>query len=77
MPHLVNLDQFHDGETGKIVEFSTTDRKILGKLMSLGIIPGASIRLLRRKPGFVVQSGHTKVALDRRLAASIRVEKFR
>ncbi|MGI6658592.1 MAG: FeoA family protein [Dethiobacteraceae bacterium] len=63
------------GEVGKIVELSLTDRKNIGKMMRLGIIPGVSVCLLRRRPGFILQIGYTKVAVDRRLAALIRVRR--
>jgi ferrous iron transport protein A len=63
------------GQKGKIVELDTADREILGKLMSLGIVPGAQLGMIRRKPAVLLQVGHTKVALDRRLAAHIRVER--
>jgi Fe2+ transport system protein FeoA len=63
-----------EGAYGKIVELATADRKILGKLMSLGILPGATFRLLRCHPGFLLQTGHTKVALDSELANHIFVE---
>ena len=69
-----NLLQCVVGDRGKIVELETSDRKILGKLMSLGIIPGTSVTLLRRSPGFLLQAGHTKVALDRGLAMVIWLE---
>jgi Fe2+ transport system protein FeoA len=63
-----------EGAHGKIVELATADRKILGKLMSLGILPGATFRLLRCHPGFLLQFGHTKVALDSELANYIYIE---
>ncbi|MDW7649813.1 MAG: FeoA family protein [Bacillota bacterium] len=63
------------GDWGDIAELDTFDRTILGKLMSLGIVPGTSVRVLRTHPGFLLQAGHTKVALDRRLAAYIVLEK--
>ncbi|HZK25576.1 MAG TPA: FeoA family protein [Oscillospiraceae bacterium] len=67
------LSELKVGEVGKIVELTTTDRKNIGKMMSLGIIPGVSVCLLRRYPAFIVQIGYTKVALDHKLAVFIRV----
>ncbi|MCR3922214.1 MAG: ferrous iron transport protein A [Firmicutes bacterium] len=68
-----NVNELQVGDVGKIVELATDDRIIYGKLMSLGIIPGISVRLLRRKPNIVLQAGYTKVALDHRLAVFIHV----
>ncbi|NLZ38929.1 MAG: ferrous iron transport protein A [Firmicutes bacterium] len=61
------------GQAGKIVELTTNDRKMLAILMRLGIIPGASLRLLRQKPALVIQIGHSKAALGRDLAAFVRI----
>lgn len=69
----VTLWQMRCGQKGKIVELATYDRTILRKLRSLGIIPGVSVRLLRRFPDFVIEIGYTKVALDRHYAALIVV----
>ena len=63
-----------EGTYGKIVELATSDRKILGKLMSLGILPGTAFHLLRCHPGFLLQLGYTRVALDSELANHIYVE---
>lgn len=65
------------GTRGKIVELATADRRILGKLASLGIIPGASFKLLRHRPVLVLQSGYTKVALDPVLGGYIFIETAR
>ncbi|NLZ92875.1 MAG: ferrous iron transport protein A [Firmicutes bacterium] len=61
------------GEVGRIAELTTSDRKIVAILMRLGIIPGISIRLLRKKPACILQVGHSKVALDYDLAMFIRI----
>jgi len=73
--HRLSLLLCKDGTCGKIVELATGDRKVLGKLMSLGIVPGAFFRLLRRRPGFLLEVGYTKVALDQELARFIIIEK--
>ena len=75
MSELIYLEQMKSGESGKIVELATDNRRILGKLMSLGIVPGLSIRLLRCSPGFLLQAGYTKVALDREFAGFIRIRR--
>lgn len=72
----MKLSQCENGMVGKIVELSTSDRKILGKLMCLGIVPGASFLLLRRHPCYLLQIGYTKVALDSKMACYICVNKI-
>jgi Fe2+ transport system protein FeoA len=70
----VSIVRCRTGGRGKIVELDTQDCTILGKLMSLGIVPGAHVRIMRSRPGVLLQVGHTKVALDRGLAAYILLE---
>jgi DtxR family Mn-dependent transcriptional regulator/ferrous iron transport protein A len=49
-------------------------RRSLGRLTVLGILPGATVQLLQRRPSFLVRAGETEVALDRDVAAEILVE---
>jgi DtxR family Mn-dependent transcriptional regulator/ferrous iron transport protein A len=75
MKNIVTLNQCNENTRGIIVEISSADRRILGKMMSLGIIPGASFILLRRSSGVIIQIGYTKVALDAELAKLIRIKQ--
>ena len=43
------------------------------KLAGLGMLPGVRLVLLQRRPVFVVRIGYTELALDRELAARVRV----
>ncbi|MBS4031859.1 MAG: ferrous iron transport protein A [Clostridiales bacterium] len=75
MKNMITLNQCKENTRGIIVEISSTDRRILGKMMSLGIIPGTTFLLLRRSSGVIVQIGYTKVALDTELAMLIRIKQ--
>lgn len=75
MADIISLVECEAGTSGKVVELVAEDGRILAKLMSLGIVPGVGFTLLRRSPGFVLQAGHTRVALDRTLALAVRVER--
>ncbi len=44
-----------------------------GKLMALGVMPGAVLKLLQRFPAYVIQLGYTQLAIDKETAASIVV----
>jgi len=44
------------------------------KLSALGLVPGVQIVLVQRFPTFVVQVGHSLVAIDRHLASLVQVE---
>ena len=75
MKKTVSLDCCSAGEAGKIVALTTGDCIILRKLLSMGLVPGVKIRIIRCRPSILVQAGHSKVALDRSLAAQIMLEK--
>ncbi len=46
------------------------------KLMSLGIVPGADLRLLQKFPSYVVTVGFTQLALDKETAGLIQVRPW-
>lgn len=70
---MISLSKAVVGAGGNIAKIGTQNRVILGKLLCLGIIPGAEFRLLRKKPAFLLRVGHTLVVLDKDLAAPILI----
>jgi Fe2+ transport system protein FeoA len=56
-----------------VAALATRDPERLQKLMAFGVLPGAPITLLQRRPAFVFQIGQTQVAVDERIAADILV----
>ncbi len=71
MQNIVSLDGCPAGDTGKIVSLVTGNYTILRKLLSMGLVPGVQIRVIRCRPSFLLQVGHSKVALDQSLAKQI------
>ena len=61
------------GEGGQIAYLRMDRPKHLQKLMAMGILPGVSIRLLRRSPSYVFEAGFSQFAVDRDIAADIFV----
>lgn len=61
------------GQSGKIAYLHSKDFKKIQKLMSMGIIPGASIELTRRFPSFVFRVGYSQFAVDEEMAKDIYV----
>ena len=51
---------------------SASDEK-LRKLTSFGILPGVKIKMLQISPTYVVEVGHTQLALDYEIAKNIIV----
>ncbi len=75
MKKRVSLDDCTAGEAGKIVALATGNYIVLRKLLSMGLVPGVQIRVIRCHPSILLQVGHSKVALDQCLAAQITLEK--
>jgi len=41
--------------------------------MAIGVLPGVSIRLLRRFPSFVFEAGYSQFAVDEEIASALYV----
>jgi Fe2+ transport system protein FeoA len=53
---------------------STSESRQSARLVAMGLLPGVSIRLLRRSPAYVFAVGNSQFAVDERLAAQILVQ---
>lgn len=62
-------------EEGRIVFITPRSRGRLEKLSSLGLIPGAIVRLTQKRPSYVLEIGETTLALDEEIANEIYVKK--
>jgi len=60
-------------KTGKISHLETKDPGILQKLLSMGILPGMPVTLLRRSPSYLFEVDQTRYAVDREIANHIYV----
>ncbi|MFA5353324.1 MAG: metal-dependent transcriptional regulator [Thermodesulfovibrionales bacterium] len=74
-PVVVRLAEFEVGQKGKIVFITSSEAARIGRLSSIGIVPGAVIRLLQRRPSIVVQIDETTIAIDPELAREIFIKK--
>ena len=70
-PLVERLTALEPGGEGRIV-FMAPGRQ-LERLMALGLVPGAHIKLLQNKPACVVQVGETTLAVDEEVLAQIDV----
>lgn len=43
------------------------------RLAGLGLLPGVRLRVVQRFPAYILQLGHTEIAMDEGLAAHVRV----
>ncbi len=65
-----------DGEPdaeGFVAYLATHDNRQVQKLLAMGILPGAKIKIIRRFPSYVFQVGFSQFAVDRSLAELIYV----
>ncbi|NOY11293.1 MAG: metal-dependent transcriptional regulator [Archaeoglobi archaeon] len=69
---VVRLTSLSPGEEGEI-KYLSGDEDIIKKIISIGLLPGKRIRVLRVFPTFLVQVGNTQIALDEKIGEAIHV----
>jgi len=74
-PVVVRLTDFEVGQRGKIVFITPSEASRIGRLSSIGIIPGSTIKLIQRRPSVVLQIDETTIAIDPELAKEIFIKK--
>ncbi|MHC4631483.1 MAG: metal-dependent transcriptional regulator [Planctomycetota bacterium] len=58
---------------GTVAYLATKDNRQVQKLVAMGILPGANIKVIRQFPSYVFQVGYSQFAVDRPLAEVIYV----
>jgi len=58
---------------GSVAYLATMDDRQVQKLVAMGILPGAEIKVIRNFPSYVFQIGYSQFAVDRPLAEVIYV----
>lgn len=74
-PVVTRLSEFEVGSEGRITFIVPTKSSRLSKLNSLGITAGSVIRLLQKKPSYVIQIDETTIAIDPEIVKEIYVKK--
>ena len=67
-----SLAEMTAGDRGIVSEIRATASRV-DKLAALGILPGVEVRVQQNQPVVVVELGETVLAIERELAAGIRV----
>jgi len=67
------LSQLLPGQQGKVAYVYAPEAARMQKLIAMGIMPGALIRLVQKFPSYVFEAGHTQFAVDEQIADSIYV----
>lgn len=71
----VPLTSLDAGETATVTCLEDTASMAARHLTALGILPGARIRAIQRSPAWILRVGYSELALDRELAARVRVRR--
>jgi DtxR family Mn-dependent transcriptional regulator len=72
---VVALTELKPGEPGEIAYLAASDVRKMQKLMTMGVLPGTSVTLLRTYPSYIFKVGHSEFAVDEELAREIFVRK--
>lgn len=73
-PLVVPLTELEPGETAEVKYLGTGDSARLSHLTSFGFVPGQRIRLIRKRPAYVVEVDETTVSFDDEIARLIFVK---
>ena len=68
----VLLSDLKQGQDAMIEAFE--DLAHVRKFLSLGILPGTQVHIVKRFPAVVLRAGYSEFAFDRRLAKTVRVQ---
>jgi len=68
------LDRLRAGERARLLRLTCSDPKRRNTLTVFGLVPGAEITLIQRKPGYVIRIGETELGLDQEIASEILVK---
>ncbi|MBI4376178.1 MAG: metal-dependent transcriptional regulator [Elusimicrobia bacterium] len=74
-PIVLPLRAFKPGESGRVAYLSPQHRPALHRLLALGLVPGALIRVEQVFPAFVIAIGPALLALEESLAEHIFVRR--
>jgi len=66
-----SLDSMSVGNEMKIAYIRTNDNTMINKLVTFGISPGKKLKIRQKSPTFVIEIGHSQIALERNIAMAI------
>lgn len=70
----IQLAELRPGEKA-VVTALPPGGKHLARLLAFGILPGTAIEVLQTFPVYVLAIGHTRLAVDKEIAAIIKINK--
>jgi len=75
-PFVLSVTELAPGEKGRVVFIAPKHHDRLDKLSSLGLVPGAIVKLHQKQPTYVLDIGETSIAIDYEIAREIFVKKY-
>jgi Fe2+ transport system protein FeoA len=72
-PPARRLSSLAEGEHAIVVDIRADRFGRAGRLLALGVTPGARVTMLQRFPGIVFQCDQTELAVERRVADAVVV----
>lgn len=72
---VVALTELKPGEGGEIAYLAASDVRKMQKLMSMGVLPGSDLGLIRTYPSYIFKVGNSEFAIDEDLAQEIFIRK--
>jgi DtxR family Mn-dependent transcriptional regulator len=67
------LGELKAGQDGRIAYLHLHNPQHLQKLMAMGVLPGAAIKMIATQPSFVFEAGFSQFAVDKEIASEIFV----
>ncbi len=68
-----SLVEMRVGQSGEVIAVEAPDQAGYRRLFALGLVPGATLRLIQRFPTYVFVVGRTTIAVDAEMASGILV----
>ncbi len=75
-PLVLPLTELGVGELCRIVFMAPGGHGSLERIATMGILPGADVRLHQKRPSMILDIGHTTLAIDSEIAAAIYVKRL-
>jgi len=72
---VVPLTELTSGQSGEIAYLAANDDKKMQKLMSMGVLPGNSLKVVQTYPTYIFKVGHSQFAVDDSLAREIHIRE--
>lgn len=73
----VRLTELPAGRDAVVTCLERSSSAASRKLAAMGILPGAEVRTVQRRPAWIVEVGTSEFALDREMAGRVRVRTDR